>query len=491
MVFSDSSDGVSFEVGFEADAGSVATDRRGAWAGLLMSLLNFSSSSFASRIILVGRFLNSFDVFWNTFQPSDVTISRIHLPMVLPAFCISFGPDTLARNLILDSSTGSAIDFSAGADVTVRIVWPASIGTESDLHMRSMTPGGRLTLASGIPDYQPLNSVAVSGQDTGADTITVTGHGWTVGTMVKSSATSGGLTVDVQYYVGNVTANTVSLHTTLAAALAGTSKVDITGAVTADITANGVANTSIYYAPNNHNLISLWNGYRWQTMEFSEIELIIGTVTANKPFDIFAFINAGAVTLEKLEWTSDTVRATELSRQDGRYCKSGDKTRLWLGSFYSTGTDSTERSQSSLYLVNYYNRTDFSMDVRETASTWTYNLTAWRQVNANSANKINFILPTKFWPIITFNHYRAFNASTTPRAVAQGVALDNTTVRFATPDTIFCTDTLEAVSTFSAVLGGIPVGKHYLAAIEGAAGLETQTFRGGKFHQYIRAIIPA
>lgn len=400
-------------------------------------------------------------------------------------------PDTLARNSILDSSTGSAIDFSAGGDVTVRIVWPASIATEADLLMRAAVPGGRLTLSSGNPDYQPLNIVSVSGQDTAADTITVTAHGWTVGTMVKSSATSGGLTVDVQYYVGNVTTNTVSLHTTLANSLAGTSKVDITGTVTADITANGVANTSIYYAPYVHNLINLWDGYRWKAIEFAETTLALSGLTSGKPYDVFGYLSAGALALEALVWTDDTTRATDITRQDGRYCKSGDKTRLWLGSFYSTGTDSTERSTGSLYLVNGYNLLNFYMDVRETASSWTYASSSWRQVNANSANQINFILPTKNWPIITFNHYRAYNSTSTYRGVSQGVSLDNATTRYATPDTMFVGDsTNPTLSTFSAVNGGVPMGKHYLAALEAAAGTDTQTFQGSKFQQYLRAIIP-
>lgn len=395
-------------------------------------------------------------------------------------------PDTLARNLILDSSTGSAIDFSAGADVTVRIVWPASIGTEADLLMRSAVPGGRLTLASGIPDYQPLNTVAVSGQDTTADTITVTAHGWTVGTMVKSSATSGGLTAGTQYFAGNITTDTISLHTTLASALAGTSKLDITGAVTANIRANGVGNTSIYYAPFNHNLISLWDGYRWQALEFSELTLAIGTVTASKPFDIFAYINAGAVAIEKLEWTSDTVRATEVSRQDGRWCKTGDKTRLLLGTFYSDSTTSTQNSQAKMYLVNVYNQMDFSMDVRETATSWTYSTNADQQVNGNSANQIDFVLPIDANAIISTS-YRVSNSTSTPRSCACRAALDSTTYpsgHWASGGAVVGLDIFKQFyENFSGI---IAKGKHYITSIELGGGTDTQTWYGSSTHHYLR-----
>lgn len=40
-------------------------------------------------------------------------------------------PDTLTRTTILSSSTGSAIDFSGGGDVSVFIDWPAAFGAQS------------------------------------------------------------------------------------------------------------------------------------------------------------------------------------------------------------------------------------------------------------------------------------------------------------------------------------------------------------------------
>lgn len=400
-------------------------------------------------------------------------------------------PDTLARNQILDSSTGSAIDFSAGADVTVRIVWPASIATEADLLMRSAVPGGRLTLASGIPDYQPQNRVAVSGQDTDADTITVTAHGWTVGTMVKSSATSGGITAGTQYYAGNITTNTISLHTTLAAALAGTSKLDITGAVTANIIANGVANTSIYYSPYNHNLISLWNGYRWQTLEFSELTLAIGTVTANKPFDIFAYISAGAVALEKLEWTSDTVRATDVSRQDGRWCKTGDKTRLLLGSFYSDSTTSTQNSQAKMFLANIYNKCSFFMDIREQTASWTYSTASYRQTNNSPSNQIDFILPENYIPIRLNLKNKVTTSAATVRSIFMAFGTDSATEA----DILVLGQNMEVGSAKAEQImrqidvNHIGVGRHYIASLEYGGGADTQTWYGSNGLHRLTALL--
>jgi hypothetical protein len=114
--------------------------------------------------------------------------------------------------------------------------------------------------------------------------------------------------------------------------------------------------TSIYYTPYVSNVISLWTGARWQPIEFSEYTLALGTLTSGKPYDVFAYLSSGVLALEMLAWTNDTTRATAITIQDGRYCKSGDKTRLYLGTFYTTATTTTEDSAANRYLWNAYNR---------------------------------------------------------------------------------------------------------------------------------------
>lgn len=403
-------------------------------------------------------------------------------------------PDTLTRNSILDSSTGSAIDFSAGADVVVRIVWPASIATEADLLMRSVVPGGRLSLAQSNPNYLIRHTLLPTTQDTSADTITVTGHGLVAGTIIRtvSAAGGGGLAAANKYYMGNITTGTFSLHSTLAAALAGTSKIDITGTVPA-LQCVGIAGTSIWYAPYKHNLINLWNGYRWQTIEFSETELAIGTVTANKVFDIFAYINAGVLELEKLEWTSDTVRATDVTLQDGRFCKSGDKTRLWIGSFYSVSTTETEISARRAYLINAYNKLRSTFDVRESAADWTYSTAAYRQVNANSENQVEFICPMNYWPIQILSKVRVSNSTATPREVVSFAGLDSTTVAVlgGTSFRLTPTNTIYQIGEGVILENSIPIGKHYVAAFEYGAGTDTQTWHGTNAFQALRGYIEA
>ena len=275
------------------------------------------------------------------------------------------GTPQVDRGTLEGSSAGPTTRVSFGSGAVVSVIATAGFGNDIESTFQSLTPGGRLTLVSGQPNYAWQPSVAVSGQDTVNDTITVTAHGWVAGTMVTSSATSGGLTAGTQYFAGNITTNTISLHTTLAAALAGTSKVDITGTVTATINATGVQSETLYYTPYVHNVISLWNGSSWAPMQFTERSLALSSLTSGRPYDVFAFLSSGAVTIEILAWTSDTARATDVTLQDGRYCKSGDKTRLYLGTVYTVSATAIEDSLRARYVNNHYNKinqTSFATD---------------------------------------------------------------------------------------------------------------------------------
>lgn len=204
---------------------------------------------------------------------------------------------------------------------------------------------GRLTLVTGQPVYTPQAAQTPSATDTGADTVDfAAAHGWVTGTMVTPSATAGGLTLGTTYYVNAVDSDTISFHTTLAAALAGTSKVDLTASITAQILPIGVAGSTLYWTPYRGNRTSLYDGTRWKVHAVAESSIALTGLTSGKPYDVFLYDNAGTPTLELLVWTSDTVRATALALQDGVYVKSGATTRRYLGTIYTTATDATEIS---------------------------------------------------------------------------------------------------------------------------------------------------
>lgn len=156
-------------------------------------------------------------------------------------------------------------------------------------------------------------------------------------------------------------------------------------------TTDQTAKTTIYYTPFVHNVINLWDGANWVPTEFTETSLALGTITSAKPYDVFGYLSGGALTLELLAWTDDTTRATAVTLQDGRYCKSGDKTRLLLGSFYTTATTTTEDSLSARYLWNAYNRVSRRVYVANSTS-HTYTTGSWREWNGGTGvTKLSFI----------------------------------------------------------------------------------------------------
>lgn len=115
---------------------------------------------------------------------------------------------------------------------------------------------------------------------------------------------------------------------------------------------------TLYYLPFRDDCVTLWDGTRWVVVNFSgaTVSKALSSLTSGKPYDVFGYLNSGVLNLEFLVWTNDSTRATGVSLQDGLWCKTGDKTRLYLGSFYTTATNATSDSVAERYVYNAYNR---------------------------------------------------------------------------------------------------------------------------------------
>jgi hypothetical protein len=149
--------------------------------------------------------------------------------------------------------------------------------------------------------------------------------------------------------------------------------------------------TTIYYTPYVHNCVCLWDGARWVPTSFTEVSLALGTVTSGRPYDVFGYLSSGVLALELLSWTNDSTRATAVTRQDGRLCKSGDKTRLLLGTIRTTSTTATEDSIAKRFVWNVYNQVPRTLQKLGSGS-WSYSTNTWRQANADSANQVEIVV---------------------------------------------------------------------------------------------------
>ena len=154
-----------------------------------------------------------------------------------------------------------------------------------------------------------------------------------------------------------------------------------------DPLAYGSSNSSIYYLPYTSNVVAVYDGTKWVMRTFSSIN--ITSFVSDTVYDIFLYDNSGTLAAEKLDWASNTARATALAYQDGVLVKSGDATRRWVGTVYSNflGVSAKE-----IGIWNMYNQILRPMTVSNTTS-HTYNGTSWRLWNNSiTDNRLRFVV---------------------------------------------------------------------------------------------------
>lgn len=155
-------------------------------------------------------------------------------------------------------------------------------------------------------------------------------------------------------------------------------------------------NQSIYYLPFTSGDIALYDGADWNVLTFSSVSTDLGSTTSQVPFDIWAYDNAGAVSLDYTAWSNNSTRATSLALQDGVLVKSGTPTRRYLGTVkvlydgFSSYVVYDTRSYRNVW--NYYNQVKRHILKASPSGSWTYNSTTWRSWNATSGNSVNFMV---------------------------------------------------------------------------------------------------
>lgn len=121
--------------------------------------------------------------------------------------------------------------------------------------------------------------------------------------------------------------------------------------------ADKTAKTHLFYCPLNSNVMVLWDGSDWVPIIYAEYDLTLGTLANTYPHSVFAYLSGGSLAIELTAWTNDsTPGSAAVSIQDGRYCKTGDKTRLWLGVIAPKTTTTLEDSLSWRGVWNLYNQ---------------------------------------------------------------------------------------------------------------------------------------
>lgn len=268
--------------------------------------------------------------------------------------------------------------------------------------------------------------------------------------------------------------------------LPSTNSFRLTSTSGSPIETSGGSFSTIYMTPFKGARISLYNGSSWDSVLSGEVSIAVTGRTTDLPFDIFAYNNAGVVTLEMLNWTNATTRATALVRQDGVWSKSGQLTRRYLGSCrprsattYSWNPRVIAASQARFDLFNADNRVTHGWSISPSAASWTYTTATWRQAQAANTNQVEVIAGLSEETLVAEVQSLCGNALTgVTRAVA--IADDGTmpsgncVYTPAYPSNI----NNDYVPVFAKLSAIVPLGRHFYAWVEYSAASGTTTWFG-------------
>lgn len=242
----------------------------------------------------------------------------------------------------------------------------------------------------------------------------------------------------------------------------------------------GVGINTIYYHPFASDRISLLNPTLgvWQEQSFGLCSLAMAALTNNMPFDVFAWSNAGALTLEGVSWSSDTARATAITNLGGMYVKSTDSTRLYLGTGYKfAGNVYDDNNLRGVW--NMFNRVPKPVTLAEDFDTsWNYSTAAWRRRvgYSSSLDRVCGLADVDDVNLDIFGRF--INSTATVRAAAVGIGIDATNANSATI-TVAGSASNAAEQNYSAHLRSRGLlGRHQYYPIERGAGSDTQTHYG-------------
>lgn len=349
------------------------------------------------------------------------------------------------------------------------------------LGLLRIAPGGRLTLTSGT---------AVTTSDvTGATTIYYTpylhdvielwdGTRWVANTFAETSLAIGTVVNGQAYDVfGYLSSGALALEQLEWQSATVTVTIAAPGVVTWTAHGLNTGNTIIFTTsgalPTGLTANTVYYVTRIDANTF-KLSLSIQNVAAA------IFITTTGTQSGTHTGHTPNARQTAISYQDGRLCKTGDKTRLYLGTYLASSTTTTELSDANLYVQNFYNRVRRPVRKYESTDTWAYNTAAYRAMNgsATEANRINVV---NGYPGATLDI--KFTALATNSLVGfPGISIGEDSSN--TPDSN-TQHTLMGVQAAGGYVNGLAtlvkfpaVGYHYYSALEWGAGTGVTTWSG-------------
>lgn len=179
-------------------------------------------------------------------------------------------------------------------------------------------------------------------------------------------------------------------------------------------------------------------------------------------------------------------RQTALATQDGVYVQSGATNKLYVGSYMTSSTTTTEDSFGGAsqaggkrFLFNAYNAVPRNIGVIDTTDSWTYTTATYRQADNAAGNKVEcFVgLATNLVAARVYGH--AINAGAVV-TVAVGIGVDSTSATSALTrgETTVASPTAPGLGCHARYSGYPGIGYHSLSWLEISAASGTTTWYG-------------
>lgn len=162
----------------------------------------------------------------------------------------------------------------------------------------------------------------------------------------------------------------------------------------APVTTTDQTGSVIYFTPYKGGNCALYDGSLWSLIRFSETSIALSGLTSDSNYDVFAYNNSGALTLELGNaWASDVSRGVpqSLTLVGGIYSSGADNTRRYIGTLRAIASNQTTDTIAQRFIFNYTAPLRRVLYTKETTDSWTYGTNSWRVVNGSSGNYVEYI----------------------------------------------------------------------------------------------------
>jgi hypothetical protein len=275
-------------------------------------------------------------------------------------------------------------------------------------------------------------------------------------------------------------------------------------------TADVAAATSIYYTPHVSSWVRIYNGTTDVLTQFTETALALdsssghtGYHQSGKNFDCFVALNSSTFVLGTgPAWSSDTARGTgagttEIEFYNGLWRNKNDITlrigtasgntvliparqATLVGSFRATADGQASDTVLRRLLSNAYNPVPRFMfaNAETLGTTWTYTLLTWRQVHANTSNKVEFLQCLPGGPVESVANSQAANSAGSATFYV-GIGVNSTTVNSAKGGLLSTVAAGLVSMGYADYSGFASLGYTYLAWLEISAVAGTTSWYAG------------